>query len=129
MRWIASLCGVVLLIAALPVQAQGVNRLSAQFVDFPQGSQCGVEDAFNPVRVSERGGQPRLLMIGLVQVGRMYCDLPDGRRVAIDVNKRLRPQTRAAGFLIYPNGRATMTTSVIGGLITDNFTGVIGPWE
>ncbi|WP_299499179.1 hypothetical protein [uncultured Roseobacter sp.] len=126
-RFVISLC--VLSALAAPAWAQPNVRLAIQFEKFPEGTQCGVEDSYNPVRVFDRKGKPRLLMVGFVSVGQVYCDLPGGKRIGVDVNKRLRPQTRTVGFRIFPSGRAVMTTSVVGGIIKDELQRVITPWK
>jgi len=99
-------------------------RMAASFVDFPAGTACDVEDAFQPVRQIARPDGPRILMTGWPSVGKVYCDLADGSRVYVSINKQLRKGARTVGFVVYPSGRAQMTTSVVGGLITDELNGV-----
>lgn len=116
---------VVFSMAASAAAAAGHNTmLAASFVNFPAGTACDVEGAFQPVRQIARPDGPRIVMTGWPSVGKVYCDLADGSRVYVSINKQLRKGARAVGFVVYPSGRAQMTTSVVGGLITDELHGV-----
>ncbi|WP_298842107.1 hypothetical protein [uncultured Roseobacter sp.] len=118
----------VLAITSGGAEAGVRTKMAATFEGFPAGTSCGIEGAQMPVIQLMRDGAPRIFVAGFASIGRVYCDLPDGRRVGFDINKRLRPDAGAVGFRVKPNGRATMTTHADGELVTDQLTGVITPW-
>ncbi|WP_300031280.1 hypothetical protein [uncultured Roseobacter sp.] len=119
----------VLMLVCVPALAGVKTKMAASFEQFPAGTACGVEGAFLPVKQIQRDSGPRIILTGYASVGRVWCDLPDGRRVGFNINKRLPDKAKVAGFRVFPNGRATMTSRVEGEeMVTNQLTGVIEPW-
>ena len=126
MRILPAICALVL--TATASDAGVKTKMGITFEGFPQESACGIEGAPMPVLHFERETGPRILVMGFASVGRVYCDMPDGRRVGFSVNKQLPSKARAVGFRIRVNGRAIMTANIDGELFTKQLSGVITPW-
>ncbi len=128
MVWVIRISVVLVgLLAATSATAQAnvKTKLMVRFEGFPRGMTCDVRDSFVPVIHSMRDGAPRVLLTSFPSVGEIFCVMPGGQRIVSDVNQRLRRGARAVGVTVFPDGRAVMTTSVIGGLIRDDLTNAI----
>jgi hypothetical protein len=114
---------IVLSVSASPATAGAKTKISVLFQDFPKGTQCGASGTTGKVKLKKKRGHPIVDIKGYAEIGTIFCDLPDGRRIVTDINKKLKKDARVVGVTIYPSGDAYLTSSTESGLFSEQMTG------
>ncbi len=110
----------------LPAEAGAKTKLSVMFKDFPKGTACNATGTQGKVNLKKKKGHPLVNIKGYPEVGTIFCDLPDGRKIVSGINKKIRDDARVVGVTVYPNGKAYVTSSTEdSGLIREEFNKMI----
>ncbi len=105
------------------VSAGPKTKISVLFQDFPKGTKCSASGVKGRVILKKKRGHPKVDIKGFAEIGTIFCDLLDGRRVVTDINKKIRKDARVVGVTIYQNGKAYLTSSTDAGLISEEMQG------
>jgi hypothetical protein len=123
---LACMSACVLTASMSSVHAGPRTTNSVLFKDFQKETKCNASDTKGKVSLKKKRGHPKVEIKGYPDVCTLYCNLPDGRTVISDINKKVRKDARVVGVTVYPDGRAFVTSSTeASGLVSEEFTKMI----